>query len=359
MSRRGVAVVWNGRTRRLRLPWRLLGWVGALLATSLVVATAVDAAVARPVAAVLALVTPGRPAGEVAVAARNVVLVASQATVAVGSVYLAGRLLDRRRFRDFGFRFDRSWWLDLGFGLALGAALMTGVFLVELLAGWIAITGRFYVAQPAFSFPHWIALSLATYASVGVYEELVARGYLLKNLAEGLTWVDRLDATGAAAVATLASSLAFGAGHLANPNASLASTAGVTLAAVMLAAGYVVTGELAIPVGLHVTWNLFQGTVYGLPVSGTTHGLSVVAVEQGGPPLMTGGSFGPEAGLLGAAAAVVGTGAVLAWCRWRRGAVGVDPSLVTPELRHGPVDDGGVARTSAREADAGDGADDG
>ena len=49
----------------------------------------------------------------------------------VGSVYLAGRLLDRRWFREFGFRFDRDWWTDLGFGLGLGAVLMTGVFVVE------------------------------------------------------------------------------------------------------------------------------------------------------------------------------------------------------------------------------------
>jgi hypothetical protein len=119
----------------------------------------------------------------------------------------------------------------------------------------------------------------------------------------------------------------------------------------MLATGYVVTGELALPIGVHVTWNLFQGTVYGLPVSGTTQGLSVVAVEQRGPALVTGGAFGPEAGLLGAAAAVLGAASILAWVRWREGSVGVDPSLVTPDLRHESVDDEGSARADARGAD--------
>ncbi len=35
------------------------------------------------------------------------------------SIWLAGRLLDRRRFVEFGLHFNKDWWCDLGFGLFL------------------------------------------------------------------------------------------------------------------------------------------------------------------------------------------------------------------------------------------------
>jgi hypothetical protein len=65
----------------------------------------------------------------------------------------------------------------------------------------------------------------------------------------------------------------------------------------MLGFGYVLSGQLAIPIGLHLTWNFFQNAVYGLPVSGfETFGASFLSTEQVGPDLWTGGSFGPEGG---------------------------------------------------------------
>jgi hypothetical protein len=88
----------------------------------------------------------------------------------------------------------------------------------------------------------------------------------------------------------------------------------------MLGFGYVLTGELAIPIGLHITWNFFQGTVFGLPVSGLNpFGATFLSVEQDGPGLWTGGSFGPEGGMLGPAAMIVGTLLIALWVRLRSG----------------------------------------
>ena len=347
MRERALDLLWNGRTRRPRLPWRLVS-VFVILGVIAGAAGVIAPALRTSLETLLRVALPGPQAS---LAAGNVVFFVAQGVAVVGAVFLTGRYVDRRQFRDFGFRVDRGWWLDLAFGLVLGAALMSAIFALEYAAGWVSVVGTFRVARAGFAFWPWFGWVLVVFVGIGITEELLARGYLLKNVAEGLTWVDRVGPPAAVAVAVLCSALLFAAGHLANPNASLASTAGIAVAAVMLASGYVATGELAIPIGVHVTWNLFQGPIYGFPVSGLDFGLSVLAVAVRGPTQFTGGAFGPEAGLLGVAASLVGIALTLWWVRWRTGDLRIHPALTTPALRSPP----GPPRPEA-DTERGDGA---
>ena len=308
---------WNAEERRLRAPWRLVLGAAVYLAASLVVGLALSR---------------GGLLASVPAAFRRTVSISANGVVVLGAVAVAAVLLDRRRYADYGLDVDRDWWLDLGFGLALGAALMTAIFAVELALGWVTVSGVL-VAGPLGFGPEF-ALVLVTVLWVGLYEELMTRGFVLTNLAEGfrLSWPVEVGRPVAVGVATLLSSALFGALHAANPNATLLSSVAIGVAGVMLALGYVLTGDLAIPVGLHVTWNLFQGAVYGFPVSGLGIDVSVVAVEQGGPRIATGGAFGPEAGLIGLAAMAVGSAATVGYVRWRYGRVELAP-VDLPALR--------------------------
>lgn len=258
--------------------------------------------------------------------------------VTVLTVWLAGRFLDRRPFfSGFGLRLDRAWWLDFGFGLVLGAFLMTMIFLVELSTGWVTVTGTFEAVSGGSFFPAILA-PVAFFSCVGFYEELSSRGYQLTNIAEGLNFPG-VGARGAVLLAWVLSSSIFGVLHLLNPNASVASTLNIAFAGIMLGTGYVLTGQLAIPVGLHMTWNFFQGNVFGFPVSGIdTIGATFVETEQGGPTLFTGGVFGPEAGLLGVGAMVVGIGAISLYVRLRFGEASIQTSIAEP-----PVDKAGAS----------------
>jgi uncharacterized protein len=237
------------------------------------------------------------------------------------TLWLAGRFLDRRPFSAFGFGLGTGWWLDLLFGMVLGALLMTVVFLVELGLGWVEVTGSFETYGSGVPFVISMLFPAATYLCVGLSEEMVSRGYQLKNVAEGLNY-PAVGPRRAILLAWVLSSIFFGALHADNPNATPLSTLNIVLAGLMLGLGYVLSGELAIPIGLHVTWNYFQGVVYGFPVSGFgSFGTTLLATEQDGPELWTGGSFGPEGGLLIPAVMLLGMSLIVLWTRLRTGKV--------------------------------------
>jgi hypothetical protein len=255
-------------------------------------------------------------------------IAASFATLA--SVWIAGRFFDRRPFSGLGLRLDKDWWLDLSFGLFLGAFLMTAIFLVELTAGWVEVTGAFEVVGPKRSFLLAILIPATLFFFVGIGEELFFRGYQLTNIAEGLNY-SSLGPRGAVALAWVISSFLFGLLHSTNPGATFASTTNITFAGLMLGAGYVLTGRLGISIGLHITWNFFQGNVFGFPVSGIgTVGATFISVEQEGPLLLTGGPFGPEAGLLGLATMSAGGLLTWLWVRARSGKATLQTSIAEP-----------------------------
>ena len=318
--RRLARLFWNSAERRPRALWRLLGQLALCIAGILLLGL---------LGALLARAATGQ-----ATATPFFVAAAGAALLAiVGGSWLAARWLDRRRFADFGFHLSRGWWLDLAFGLALGALLMSGIFLAERAAGWVRVAGTFYAG--ASGLPFWLAIlaPLAIFVCVGIYEELLARGYQLRNLAEGFNarW---LGPRGGLLLAWALSSALFGLAHAANPNATAVSSLCIMLAGMVLGLGYVLTGELAISIGLHISWNFFQGNVFGFPVSGTSTGQATfIAIEQGGPLAWTGGAFGPEAGLIGIAALLAGALLIVAWVRWRTGRLALRTALAIYEAR--------------------------
>jgi hypothetical protein len=64
-----------------------------------------------------------------------------------------------------------------------------------------------------------------------------------------------------------------------------------------LASGYLRTRQLWLPIGLHIGWNFFEGPLFGFAVSGTGP-FTLIRQVPTGPELLTGGAFGPEAGLI-------------------------------------------------------------
>jgi uncharacterized protein len=299
---------WNASEQRLRALWRVvLHLVLLLLTVSLL-------------SAVMAAVLPGWPALTVATLV---------GTLAV--TFIAVRLFDKRSFRDLGLRHSPAWWLDLAFGTALGLLLMTAIFLVQYELGWATVVDTMITRSEDTNFMLSLVIGLAMMAAVGVYEELILRGYQLTNLAEGFE-TDHRSSQGAVVQALLVTSVFFGLAHVFNPNATILSTVNIMLAGVMLGLGYVLTGRLGLPIGLHFSWNASQGLVFGFPVSGFTgmFDVQLLAVRIDGTEAWTGGGFGPEGGFISTLAMVAGILIIFAWARVHEGRSAPDPSIAVP-----------------------------
>jgi membrane protease YdiL (CAAX protease family) len=332
-----VNIFWNRDEKRLRAFWRLAiqgtAWFGLLVVLQIIIG----------VVTAIVLISSGMVSSTALsdLAMWDEIIYTPTVRLALGvsdllvvfvTVGLAGRFLDRRRFVDFGFHFSEDWWIDFGFGLGLGALSQMLIFLVEWTVGWVTITGTFVTRNPAIPFPIAILLPLAVFVMVGIEEELFSRGYQLTNIAEGMNW-KRIGPRWAIVIATVASSAIFGTLHAMNPNATLVSTLSLIVAGVALAFGYILTGELAIPIGYHITWNFFEGNVFGFPVSGVDFGSAAfIAIEQRGPELWTGGAFGPEAGLICLAVEVLGMALIVLWVRLRHRRAGLHVAIAEPPM---------------------------
>ncbi|MBX0322733.1 CPBP family intramembrane metalloprotease [Halomicroarcula sp. F13] len=322
MEVRGYLV--NPAERRLRTPWRLVVW----------------AFTAGFVVIVFSALFGVVPAPERATGFTPALYAIAEQTwgflvLSVGGLGV-GYLLDRRTLADYGLAPDRQWWRDAGFGLALGFGLPTLALVGQVAVGFTTVTGVL-PTSPSDTFAFGSTGALVRLALLAPFflvqastEEILVRGYLLTNLAEGLAGT--LGKWRSVVVATVATGALFGILHFANPSASLLSTANITLYGVLLGACYVLTGRLAIACGFHVAWN-YTLSLWNFPVSGLDTGAALLGTESTGPALVTGGSFGIEGGLVALPLLVVGTAALAWWVRREYGAVEVLEAVATPELR--------------------------
>ena len=138
--------------------------------------------------------------------------------------------------------------------------------------------------------------ALAAPIVAAVTEEILMRAILFRILEE---------ATGSV-IALVVSAVVFGALHGWNPGATVTNTMAIALeAGVLLAAVYMVSRRLWMPIGLHLAWNYAEGGVFGANVSGA-HAPGFFLSHFSGPELLSGGAFGPEASVVAVAVCLVG-----------------------------------------------------
>ena len=224
----------------------------------------------------------------------------------IGYTWAFVRIVDKRKLRSLGLEFRQGWAADFGKGAALAIVILAAIFAFSVVTNSIRIDGFARPAPEGASVATYLLGAFLAFLVVGVYEELMFRGYILQRLNERAGRV----------VSILVSSVLFAVLHGANPGADAFGVFNTTIIAVILCVLYFRTRSLWMPIGFHFAWNFFLGHVYSMPVSGMpVYGiLNVVEVDP--DSRLTGGSYGPEAGL----ACTIALGAWAAWLIWRRSA---------------------------------------
>ena len=194
-------------------------------------------------------------------------------------VWLFIRFIDRKPLESIGLRI-KGYEKDLKMGLALGAGLIAIGFLILFILGYLSVDG--------FSFPvGTLILYFLLFVVVSFHEEIMMRGYVLNNLMLSMNRYAALSI----------SSVIFMSIHLLNPNVNFLSIVNLFLAGIVLGIYYIHKPNLWLPIGMHLTWNFFQGPIFGFEVSGIET-KSIINQSVRGNEIITGGAFGFEGSIL-------------------------------------------------------------
>jgi membrane protease YdiL (CAAX protease family) len=194
-------------------------------------------------------------------------------------VYLSRWHVDNESFRSLGFN-KKGIWKELLIGLTLGAVLIATGFSVLFLTDEIVWAGTNV-------YPQNILLGFILFALVAFSEELLFRGYILNNLMKSMP----------GGYALIICSVSFSLIHVFNSGYNWLSFWNLTMAGMLLGLPYIFTKSLWLPIALHLSWNFFQGTIFGFSVSGN---ITYFLIEQTRltDNLWNGGKFGFEGSVL-------------------------------------------------------------
>lgn len=207
------------------------------------------------------------------------------AALLVGAVLL--RALEHRPVADLGLPLERQAGRQIGIGTAIGAGGLMVACVLLLAVGTLR-----YESEPG-TVAGWLGGTLRMLLLLLVpaaAEEVLFRGYAFQKLVEGFGGI----------FATVAASAAFAFAHIHNPSVNGFALANIFAAGVMLSIAFLRTRSLWFAIGVHTGWNWAMAAPLDLPVSGLElFNAPLYEPVDRGPKWLSGGAFGPEAGLAG------------------------------------------------------------
>lgn len=205
-------------------------------------------------------------------------------------VFLYVKFIDKEKFLQIEFSLKHKF-SDIALGLLIALLLVGGGWLILLLIEQIKII------HVQFN-PKMMAMSILLFGSIAFTEEILFRGYILKNLLLSFNKYTAL----------IVSSFLFVLMHAINPNLTWLSMLTLFLSGLALGVSYIYTKNLWFPITLHFNWNFIQ-THLGFNVSGQ-NSYSFVEISYEKANLLNGGNFGFEGSILSTLACIV----VFLWC---------------------------------------------
>ncbi|MGL5755606.1 MAG: lysostaphin resistance A-like protein [Paraclostridium sp.] len=203
--------------------------------------------------------------------------------------------IEKRKISSIGFA-KHNWFKKYILGFLIGLVLMSLVVLILYLFGFVSINknpsqpvGKFALAN--------ILILLVGWIIQGGTEEILTRGWLMNVLSAKYN----------IHIGLLVSSVFFAALHLFNPNINYIAILNIILVGYLFGLYVLKTNDLWGACGIHSAWNFAQGNLFGFEVSGLNVSVgSLFDFNLTGNNFISGGSFGPEAGLCSSFVLILG-----------------------------------------------------
>jgi len=205
-------------------------------------------------------------------------------------LWLFMKYVDKEKFIDLGFHIKNRL-KEFNYGIVIGVFIMIVGYLL------LIIMGQIILKKIIFN-PKEIIITILIYSIVAIVEEVLFRGYVLRNFMISFNKYTAL----------IISSLLFSLMHGFNPNIDLFAFIDLFLAGILLGISYVYTKNLWFPIALHFSWNLIQ-TFLGFNVSGIK-AYSIIEFSIPEKNLLNGGDFGFEGSILSIIAQIVFIGVI-------------------------------------------------
>lgn len=212
------------------------------------------------------------------------------------SLYVQVKFLDKSSFKKYGLHLSGKWAHEFIVGCIIAAVQLAVFFVIMYLTGNLKIVGFFITETSDFTFIEGFMSEMFGQLVGSTGEEIFFRSFLFYIIFEALRSVSK-EPVKRAVIACLITSPLFGLAHWSNEGATFFSTVNLGLDAMMISLPFLITGRLGMSIGLHFSWNILQGAVFGFANSGHIAKASVMSVSMP-DNILTGGSFGPEGSAL-------------------------------------------------------------
>lgn len=193
------------------------------------------------------------------------------------------KIFDKKKVSGMGLTNLKEGYKEFISGLLFGTIAISIVAIILLLMGNVRLVNS--LSKPQLS----VALleGLILFIFVGFGEEILGRAYIMSVLKQTRNkWL-----------VLIISSVIFAILHLGNNGISILAFINLFLVGLLFGYMFMKSKNIWMPIGYHITWNYFQGYIWGFQVSGiTTSGL--YKIENINNNIINGGLFGPEGGLI-------------------------------------------------------------
>jgi len=193
--------------------------------------------------------------------------------------------IEGRSIAEYGLPWRRMFGGRFWVGTLLGFASLTCLLLAMRLVG-VFHFGTF--ALRGADVGKWALIYVVVFVLVALTEEFCARGYALYTLT-------MIAGFWPGAIVT---AIVFGYTHSGNSGEDWIGLANVGLFGLLACLLLRRTGDLWMPIGLHMSWDWSETFFYGVANSGKTYPGQLMNSSPSGPALLSGGSVGPEGSVL-------------------------------------------------------------